>query len=298
MFEELKSFITVVELKNFTKAAEKLSLSQPSVSVHIKNLENHFGVKLIDRSVKQKSIAITDRGYLLYRRAKEIIELMDTTVQEVKNYSENISGSLRIGASLTIGEFLLPELIAYFSEKYPDVNIEVFIENTSKIANMVKNLSIDIGIIEGNISSSDFNQTFFYKDEMVLAFPYSEKNLIHKKDYRDLISGRKWVARESGSGTRDFLDMFLSQNKITPESITVLGSNFAVKEAVKNNMGITLLSKLICKRAERKEEIVCVSPDETYVRNFSYIVSKNITPSRAATVFIDELKSYSESLCI
>lgn len=95
MLEELKTFIAVVEIKNFTKAAEYLSLSQPSVSVHIKNLENYFGEKLIDRSVRQKSIKITEQGYLLYKRAKEVVSIIDAAKLEVKIDTEQVSGDLK-----------------------------------------------------------------------------------------------------------------------------------------------------------------------------------------------------------
>ena len=125
MIEELKTFITVVEVKNFTKAAEQLNLSQPSVSNHIKNLENYFGVTLINRSVKQKSIFITERGYILYKKAKEIVSLLETTYMEIQNKSDSIKGSIKVGASLTIGEYVLPDFLAYFSKKYPDIDIEI-----------------------------------------------------------------------------------------------------------------------------------------------------------------------------
>lgn len=138
MVEELKTFISVDDYKNFTKAAEYLNLSQPSVSTHIKNLENIFGVTLINRSIKQKTISITESGYTLYKRAKEIISLLDVTFIDVKNLSSSVKGSLKIGASLTIGEYILPKFLAIFSKKYPDVDIEVIIENTALISSELK----------------------------------------------------------------------------------------------------------------------------------------------------------------
>ena len=130
MFQELKTFIHVVEFNNFTKAGEYLNLSQPSVSTHIKNLENYFGVKLINRSVKQKKILITDSGYKLYEKAKEIMSLLDITYMEVRNNTDTLKGKLKIGASLTIGEYLLPRFISYFTNKYPDIDVELSINNT------------------------------------------------------------------------------------------------------------------------------------------------------------------------
>ena len=134
MFEELKTFIAVVDCKNFTKAAESLNLSQPSVSTHIKNLEAFFGVTLINRSVKQKSISITESGYVLYKRAKEMIGIFDVTVKEVKELSDSVRGSLKIGASSTIGEYILPKFISKFCLRYPEINLELLIDNTYGIA--------------------------------------------------------------------------------------------------------------------------------------------------------------------
>ena len=103
MLDELKTFITVVEYKNFTKAGQHLNLSQPSVSTHIKNLESYYGVTLINRSIKNKSISITESGYKLYNRAKEILNILDTTYIEVRNVSNSTKRTIKIGASLTIG---------------------------------------------------------------------------------------------------------------------------------------------------------------------------------------------------
>lgn len=148
MFDELKTFIAVVEFKNFTRAGEYLNLSQPSVSTHIKNLENYFNVTLINRSIKQKTIHITESGYKLYEHAKEILNLLEVTYLDVKNSSNSLKGTLKIGASLTIGEYILPKFLSYFTNKYPDIEIELIIENTSSISSRIKDLSLDIGLIE------------------------------------------------------------------------------------------------------------------------------------------------------
>lgn len=129
MLEELKTFIAVVEIKNFTKAAEYLSLSQPSVSVHIKNLENYFGEKLIDRSVRQKSIKITEQGYLLYKRAKEVVSIIEAAKLEVKIDTEYIVGDIKISAVPSAANYILPKYIAEFSKKYPNINIELSIKS-------------------------------------------------------------------------------------------------------------------------------------------------------------------------
>ena len=291
MLEEFKTFITVVEYKNFTKAGEFLNLSQPSVSTHVKNLERFFGVTLINRSVKQKNIFITESGYALYKRAKEIINLLDTTYMEVNNTSNSVKGNLKIGASLTIGEYILPKFLATFSKKYPDVDVEIFIDNTSSICSHLKELTLDIGLIEGTSSLSNFTQEYFLEDKMVLAFPYNSDLGISNFNF-DKLHNQKWIVREQGSGTREFLDIFLATNKIIPKRIMVLGSNYAVKEAVKNNLGITIISDFVTTPAVENKELSTIKLSNSYTRHFSYILHKNITISKASQIFLDELKQY------
>ena len=169
MIDELKTFIAVVDFKNFTRAGESINLSQPSVSTHIKNLESYFNTQLINRSIKQKNIVITESGYLLYKKAKEILHMIDSTKAELRSLDGHVKGHLRIGASLTIGEYLLPKFLAKFSSKYPDIEFELIIENTHNICSKIKNFTLDIGLIEGTTPSSDFNQNYFLEDKMVIA---------------------------------------------------------------------------------------------------------------------------------
>lgn len=293
MLEELKTFIAVVEYENFTKAGERVNLSQPSVSVHIKNLEEYFGVSLVTRSVKKKNIVITESGLLLYKRAKEMLKLMETTKDELKNISNTVKGHLRIGASLTIGEYFLPDFLSEFSKAYPDIEIEVIIANTNSICDKIKNLKIDIGLIEGVAPSFDFNQQYFSEDRMVLMVPYNDPITREKFSY-ELLKNRRWISRESGSGTREYLNMFLTTKEITPKSIMVMGSNYSVKEAVKNNLGITLISNYVAEAGIRNNELSVIELEESYKRHFSYIVPKDIAITKATQVFIESLKNYSK----
>ncbi len=291
MFEELKTFIAVVEYKNFTKAGCHLNLSQPSVSTHIKNLENHYGVTLINRSIKQKTIFITENGYKLYKRSKEIIHLLETTYMEVRHISDSIKGNIKVGASLTIGEYILPKFLTSFCKKYPDIDVEIFIENTSLISSRVKDLTLDLGFIEGISVYPNFNQEYLLEDKMVLALPYDSR-LSNTNLSLDKLQNQNWIVREEGSGTREFLNKFLSTNKIVPKNIMVLGSNYAVKEAVRNNLGITIISSLVASRAAENKELFIVELDNSYSRNFSYILPKNITISKIAEIFLNEFKEY------
>ena len=295
MFEELKTFISVVEFKNFTKAGIYLNLSQPTVSTHIKNLENYFGVTLINRSIKQKNIFITEKGLDLYKRAKEIINLVDITYKEISQDIHTVSGTIRIGASSTIADYILPKFLSIFCKKYPDINIEISTENTTAVCLDVKNFVLDIGLIEGNINDSSLNKDYFLKDKLSLALPYDE-SLANDKLSIEKIQNYKWIVRENGSGTREYIDLFLSTYNIIPKNIMVVGSNYAVKESIKNKLGISIISNFILNKSIENKEISIIELDDTFTRNFSYILPKNITISDAIEIFLRELKLYAETL--
>jgi DNA-binding transcriptional LysR family regulator len=291
MLEELKTLIAVVECKNFTKAGENLKLSQPSVSTHIKNLENRFEVTLIDRSIKQKTIYITESGYILYNRSKEILNLLDKVDHEMKDVSDSVIGHVKVGASFTIGEHILPKFLTNFTKSYPDIDIEIFIQNTSQVSSHIKNLNYDVGLVEGTTSSSHFIQKYFLMDKMILAMPY-DRNLSSENFSFDSLQNKIWVTRENGSGTREYLNMFLNSNEIVPKNIIILGSNYAVKEAVKNGLGITIISNLVTKSDVKNKTLSTIELDENFNRHLSYIIPKNTTLSKSVDVFLSELCNY------
>ena len=155
-------------------------------------------------------------------------------------------------------------------------------------------MKLDIGLIEGLASSTLFKQEYFLEDEMVLVVPYSS-DLKDKELTLDDLQNRRWIAREEGSGTREYLDLFFTQNKIIPKSIMVLGSNLAVKEAVRNNVGLTITSKHVILEAEARNELTSIKLTNDFTRSFSYIYPKELTLSKAANIFLEELKAYTQS---
>lgn len=291
MIEELKTFIAVVDYKNFTKAATAINLSQPSVSLHIKHLEQYFGTTLIQRSTKQKTIYITQSGYLLYERAKQLIKLLEDTRNELQDYENLIKGRLKIGASFTIGEYVLPAFLGEFSKAYPDLELEIAIENTHHICEKVKNHQVDLALVEGSVPTSTFDINPFYTDTMVVATSYNH-SLIHTDFSIEALTNQTWISREEGSGTREFLNLFLSNNNINPKNIIVFGSNYSVKEAVKNNLGITLISCLVVENSLKNNELSILETPEQYTRQFSYILPKATLPSSAILAFVNMLRKY------
>lgn len=295
MIEELKTFMAVVEYESFTKAAEAINLSQPSVSLHIKYLEQYFETNLIQRSVKQKQIHITDSGYFLYKRANQILNLLEETKESLLDYQHITKGKLRIGSSFTIGEYFLPEFLGEFSSKYPMLELEVIIENTHDICEKMKHFQVDIALVEGNVFSSNLLVTPFYHDTMVLAVPHNHSLCSTPFSFSNL-DNQTWISRESGSGTREYLDYFLSSNHIQPKNIMVFGSNYAIKEAVKNRLGITIISSLVTKSSIQAKELSILDTHTTYHRNFSYVLQQGVITSKNISLFVDMLKKYAHTL--
>ena len=301
VFDELKTFITVVECKNFTRAGEILHLSQPSVSTHIKNLERHFQTTLIHRSVKQKNIIITESGERFYQYAKEILQLTQKVSLDIHNKVPTVKGHLRIGASLTIGEYILPAFLATFLKKYPDIELEICMNNTAGIVDQVKSLTLDIGLIEGSASSNQFIQEYILEDHLVLALPYSAALEDDPKNLQRLIETLKnsrWIIREGGSGTKEYLDLFLASHEITPTQIMTMGSNYAIIESIRNGLGVTVISHLIASLPASQKQISIYPLESPFRRHFSYLLPKAIPPSYAAECFIHELKKYTAHLCL
>lgn len=294
MIEELRTFIEVVKCRNFTKAAERVSLSQPSVSLHIKRLESYFDTILIQRSNKTKELIITPQGELLYEKALEIVGLIEETKEDLNSLNHRVRGNFKIGASLTIGDYLLPEILADFSNKYPNLEIEVTIANTCVIAEKIKAGELHIGLIEGGIGNYDLKKVDFYRDNFVLVAS-KKSHLIKETFHISSLKGETWILREEGSGTKEYIMNFLKRYNITPKNILVLSSNYAVKEAIKNNLGISLISEFVGKE-DIKNGDLCILQVEGHekigARNFSYIYSPRIKLSETVKVFIEKLDSY------
>ena len=291
MIEELKTFIAVVDKKSFTKAANFINISQPSVSSHISILEKYFNTRLIERSNKQRNILVTQTGKILYERAKQLLGFLEETKEELSSYHNSISGTLKLGSSMTIGEFLLPSILGDFIKEFPKIKLEVTIENTKHIYDKFKNYDIDIALIEGTVPIHNYVHKNFYKDTMVIVAPNSfcsNKSL----NLRNYLSRQTWIHREEGSGTGENLNIFLNNEGISPKNFIVLGSNYAIKEAVKNNLGITFISSLVVNEAVKNREIEIIPTKTEYNRYFSYMVHEK-SMSRLAALFIEKLQLYS-----
>lgn len=288
-YDALKTFVTLAEIKNFTKAAEILHISQPSVSLHIKNLEKEFQTELFIRS--PKFLKITPTGEILYERAKQILFMYEQTQKDILEHLHDIKGKLVIGASFTIGEYILPSLLIDLHSKHPELELEVFIGNTEEIVQSVRLLKVDIGLIEGQTNDKELLIEPFMEDELFVVgsnrHSLTSRKIITIADLQNQL----WFMREEGSGTRDYLKHIIRSNALKAKSVITINSNQAIKEMIINsNEGLSLLSTHVIDRDIKQKNLICIPLNHLpFKRLFSCVCSPIMENKRHVVAFKNAL---------
>ncbi|GAA6326319.1 LysR family transcriptional regulator [Fusobacterium ulcerans] len=274
----MKIFLTICEVNSITLAAKKLFIAQPSVSYALKELEEFYGVKFFDRI--SKKLYITEAGEQFLNYSLQIITLLDEMENKIKN-NDNL-GSLKIGASITIGKLFLSHYIKIFKRLYPTIKISVCIDNSSVIEEKVLNNHLDLGLIEGIIHSTNLITEPFLEDPLV--FICSKGHHFLKKSnitLSDLIK-ESFILREKGSGIREIFDSFLMTKEVTVIPTWESISTDAIINAVKNDIGISLLPYLMVKEELENKSLCSLNIKNIKLkRTFNIIYHKNkfITPT-------------------
>ncbi|MEO4055018.1 LysR substrate-binding domain-containing protein [Solibacillus sp. CAU 1738] len=288
-YDALKTFITLVEVNNFTKASEVLHISQPSVSMHIKNLEQEFQTTLFIRS--PKSVQITPTGEILYERAKQIMAISEAAKEDILAFHHEIQGKLVIGATFTIGEYILPPILALLQQQFPQLELQVIIGNTDEIIHLTKLIQVDIGLIEGQAHDSDLTIQPFMQDELFIVSTNSHPLVVQTTITVDELQQQNWVAREVGSGTRDYLEHLFRVNGIQVQSLVTISSNQGVKESVMQGLGLSLLSGSVIEREIKNGDIkILPLKDHRFTRTFSYLYPPTMKNKRNVETFIELIR--------
>ncbi|WP_061084693.1 LysR family transcriptional regulator [Chryseobacterium indologenes] len=276
MFDyRLKVFHTVASRLSFTKASEELHISQPAVTKHIKEIETQLGAKLFDR--KGTSIQLTQSGKILHEYAEKIRNIYRDLEFQISQVNQQHKGKLIIGASTTVAQYILPEILAKFNTYYKDIKIELLTGNTEAISALLKEEKIDLGIIEGESQSAYFDYKTFKTDEIVLAAKASHP-LAHKtlqtKDLYDI----DMIFREQGSGTLEFIQNRLREKGINIselKTVIQLGSSESIKNYLlySDCMAFLSISTIL---TELKNNILTVVDIKNFSieRNFHFILPK------------------------
>lgn len=241
---QLEIFCRVVEFGSFSKAAEAVFLTQASVSERVANLESAIGAKLLDRLGRQ--ITPTRVGELLYKHALLLLDMKKTAKLEIEHFLGKKLGEVRIGGSTIPGEYILPQVIANFNEKYPLVRLTLDIGDTSEIERRVIEGKLELGIIGSKSVHPSLLHHELWQDELVIAVP-SKHRWDHKKDLslEELVQ-EPFITRESGSGTLRIIEIHLKkrhQEGLDKLNIKAeFGSSTAVKEGIRSGLGVSILS--------------------------------------------------------
>lgn len=238
----LKIFVTVYKARSFTKAAEELYTSQPTVSEHIQNLEARLKCKLFDRL--GRSIMPTAEAEVLYPRAITILEDMQRLEEEICATRDTVSGELIIGASTIPGAYILPGLAASFKKEFPGISFEIRINDSAKIVEAVAGNELLLGVVGAKIAKAKLKYQLFAEDELILAA--ADNNPVASQITMKELSKLPFIVREQGSGTRKSTESLLAQQHHTLNQLNIcatLGSSAAVKEAIKANLGVSVISR-------------------------------------------------------
>ncbi len=283
----LKIFVTVCETGSTTAAGEKLHIAQPSVSLAITELEEYYGIKLFDRIAKRLHITDTGKKFLQY--ATHIVGLFEDMEKELKNI--DAIGVIRIGASVTIGNYLLPGYIKDFKKNHPQMDVKVLIDNSEVIQQYILSNKIDIGLIEGIVHSSYIIEHRFREDELVMICG-NEHPFANRKDIEILmLQGESLLLREAGSAGREIFDSVMTSHGVKIEPVWESTSTQAIIKAVQAGLGISVLPYLLVKDSLERNEISQFQiKGLRFQRSFSVIYHQNKFLTESMKEFISICK--------
>ena len=287
----LRIFLAVCQYGSMSSAAKHLYISQPSISLAISELESHYGISLFDR-ISQR-LHITQAGEQFRQYAQHVVSLLDEMDANIKNW-DNI-GELRLGASITIGNFLLPKLVANFQTRYPQLMISVYIYNSEHIEQMILENKIDVGLVEYVSKQPYIIKEDFMTDHLTLIcannHPWAQKETISIED----MMKENFLLREKGSAGRDIFDSYLSMHGRKASPLWESMSSQAILHAVEQGVGVSILPYLLVKDFLDQNRISTVRmKDATLSRQFSIIYHKNKFLFPTAKEFIASTFEYAK----
>ena len=243
-FRHLETFCRVADLKSFSKAADDLFLTQPTVSGHILSLEHSLSLRLFDRTGRE--VRLTKAGEVFLRYASKILSSRKDLLNALSEFSHGIRGELSLGASTIPGEYLLPRLMGHFKKEHPHFILSLKIADTKEIVQWVLQGDVEYGMIGGKLSHNFLHYEKYEKDDIIAVAPSGHP--LTKKKKVDLVDVLKepWIIREEGSGTQMAVEKTLRKKGKSLKQFNVvmeMGSTSSVKEGVKAGLGLAFISK-------------------------------------------------------
>ncbi len=287
--DKLRAFAAVASEGNITRAARRLRTSQPAVSKQVSELEESLGAVLFDRL--PRGVRLTEAGQVLMHHTQQILAAQRSAENEIAELNGLTRGKLSVGASTTIGSYLLPGVFGAFQHKHPQLRLELEIANTTMIQTMVLDGRIDLGLTEGFVSTDQLTVEVVHYDEMVAivapGHPLLEKPKVYLRDLRKV----PYISRERGSGTRDVIEAALAEHQLELEPVMSLGSTGAVKRAVASGLGLAIVSRLTIELEVQAKRLIVLDVADLNVRRALHLVRlKSKRESRAVAVFLRMLR--------
>lgn len=231
-------FVEVCDTMNMTQAAERLFMSQSAVSQAIAEMEAHYGVRLFERL--SRKLYLTQAGRELLGYARHMIGMNAQIEADMKTLQQN--GLLRVGASVTIGAHVLPELVSEFRKVSAETRIQVEEDNTAAVENMILQDSVDFGIVEGETVSPDVLSHAFLEDELVLicgaGHPFASQEIVEPRE----LEHEPFIIREKGSGTRRTFEDKMAENNLSFRTAWTCNNSDTIKNAVAAGLGVSVIS--------------------------------------------------------
>jgi DNA-binding transcriptional LysR family regulator len=284
---QLEIFVKVAELGSFSRAAEALFLTQPTVSEHIRTLEDELGVRLLDRL--GRGAAVTRAGQLLSSYAKRLLALSREARQAMDGFQGRMSGELQVGASTIPGEYVLPAMIGRFKEKYPDISITLLIGDSQAVIDWVAEGRAELGVVGARLSHRGVDYKELMPDDVVVVVPAAHPWHGRRQITLEELRGEPLLIRERGSGTRAALEAALGEAKQDLSSFRLvgeMGSTQAIKQAVKAGVGISVVSKRAVEEECKAGVLWCLRiKDLKVVRSFYLATHKERSRSPLAEAF-------------
>lgn len=283
---QLRIFHITAGLNSFTKASRELCLTQPGISKHIKQLEEHFGIRLFDRLGKK--VVPTQAGEVLYQATREIFELLDDATAKLNDLKGMTGGTLKLGASFTAGVYLIPELVGKFQARYPEIETLLEIDLSDKIARKVIANELDIGFIGAPVSDDRLVSEVLFRDELVTIIPTNHPWKKRKSVTFPELESEKVVLASKGSGTRSVVEECLATAGVSLKRTVEFGNTESVKKAVIAGMGISVISKAAVRGevAGGLLKLLHLS-DSTPTRDFYYAFHKDKYKTQTTRALLD-----------
>ena len=301
--QQLRIIKAIATENSFTRAAEVLFISQPSLSKQVKILENRLGILLINR--ENNKISLTEGGKLFLQYSERVLSLCEESCRALNDLKNGDRGSLTVGASQTIGTYVMPRILVLFAQQYPQINLNIQVDSTRFIINNVINGDIDIALVGGNIPTKlqkYLKIENFVEDELILIIPSSHPFVTKKSKYihKDDLYHLDFITLNSNSTTKKFIDNILLQNNIEVKQLNIimqLNSIEAIKTAVSLGLGVAFVSSSAIEKEIKLKTIKILEIENIKVTRVLSIISNSQSyKSKAFKLFYKELLTLKKDL--